>query len=306
MRIDIVIGEDDFSEGIAKKIDAKFIRIKTHIFPDSEVKPILETENGIKDNNVLLVLRTNRFNPAINDSLMKIFFIISLLKEIGAKEINLLLPYMFYSRQDKQFLPGEVKSFSNIAELYESLGISNIITVNSHLYGKKPALQSFFKKIKVHDLSPVIIFAYYLRTKNLKNPIVIGPGKGADRLIQELAELLGSDFEGLEKERNHKTLEVTMKPPKTNLKDRDVIIYDDVTGGGGTPVEAFNTVYKENPRRIFITLVHIISKQGIEKLSSLKTSEIITTDSFISEEPKKFIELSLIHLISNYIEKSFF
>ena len=303
MKIDVVIGEDEFSEQIAKRIDAKFIKIKTHVFPDSEVKPILETELGIKNSNILFVFRTNRFKPSINDSLMKVFFVASLLKEIGANEINLLLPYMFYSRQDKQFLPGEVKSFSNIAALYENLGISNIITVNSHLYGKEPALQSFFRKIKIHDLSPAIIFAYYLRTKNLKNPIVIGPGKGADRLIQELADILDIDFEDLEKEKDHRTLEVTMKPPKSNLKNRDVIIYDDVAAAGGTIIKAFEVVSDFKPNKIFIALPHIISKEGIEKISNLKVSEIVTTDSFISEESSKFTELSLIPFISNYIER---
>lgn len=303
MRIDVVIGEDEFSEQISKRINAKFIKIKTHLFPDSEVKPTLETENGIKDSNVLIVLRTNRFKPSINDNVMKIFFIVSLLKEIGANEVNLLLPYMFYSRQDKQFLPGEVKSFLNIANLYESLGISNIITVNSHLYGKKPTLQSFFRKIKIHDISPAIIFAYYLRTKNLINPIVIGPGKGADRLIQELAKILNVDFEDLEKEKDHRTLEVIMKPPKTNLRNRDVIIYDDVAASGGTVIKAFERVSDSKPNKIFIALPHIISKEGIEKLYNLNADEIITTDSFMTEESKRFQELSLIPLISNYIER---
>lgn len=304
MKIDVVIGEDEFAEKIAKRISAKFIKIKTHIFPDSEVKPILETED-VKGKNVLLALRTNRFKPSINDNVMKIYFIAKLLRELNTNEINLLLPYMFYSRQDKQFLPGEVKSFSNIADLYERLGISNIITINSHLYGKEPTLQSFFKKIKIHDVSPVIIFAYYLRTKNLTNPIVIGPGKGANKLIHELSELLNVDFEDLKKERDHKTLEVTTKPPKTDLKNRDVIIYDDVAGGGGTIIDAFRLVYDSKPNRIFIALPHIVSKEGIEKLYELESYEIITTDSFMSEEPKKFTELSLIPLISNYIEKSF-
>jgi len=303
MKIDVVIGEDNFSEQISKQINSKFVKIKTHNFPDSEVKPILEAEKEIKDNNVLLVLRTSRFKPSINDSIMKIYFIANLLIENHVNEINLLLPYMFYARQDKQFLLGETKSLSNIAELYESLGISNIITVNSHLYGKKPTLQSFFRKIKIHDLSPAIIFANYLKTKNLKNPVVIGPGKGADRLIQELSGFLGADFEGLEKEKNHETLEVTTKPPKTDLKNRDAIIYDDVAAGGGTIIDAFRLVYNSKPNRIFIALPHLISKEGIEKISNLKASEIITTDSFISEETKRFTELTLVPLISDYIKK---
>jgi ribose-phosphate pyrophosphokinase len=232
---------------------------------------------------------------------MKIYFVTKLLREYNVNEINLLLPYMFYSRQDKQFLPGETKSFSSIVDLYEILGISKIITVNSHLYGKQPLLQSFFKKIKVYDLSPVIIFADYLKTKNLSSPIVIGPGKGTNTLIEELANLLDADFESLEKERDHKTQKIIMKPPESNLKNRDVIIYDDVSASGETPLKAFELVQACKPNRIFIALPHLIAKVGIEKLQNLNC-ELITSDSFISEQ-KRFTELSLISLVSNYIKK---
>ena len=300
MKINIVIGEDDFSEQIAKRINVKFIKIESYTFPDSEVKLTLK-ETELKNKNVLLVLRSKRFKPSINDVIMKIYFVTNLLREYNVNEINLLLPYMFYSRQDKQFLLGETKSFSNIAELYERLGISNIITVNSHLYGKSPNLQNFFNNIKIHDLSPVKILSAYLKTKNLKNPIVIGPGKGANKLIEELANSLDADFEGLEKERDHKTQDIVMKTPEINLKNRDVIIYDDISASGETPLKAFELVQACKPSRIFILLVHLISKGGIEKLSN-KAAELITSDSFISEESKKFTELTLIPLISEYVK----
>jgi ribose-phosphate pyrophosphokinase len=302
MKIDIVVGEDNFSEQIAKQINAKFIKIRTTVFPDNEVKPALGVDRDIKDSVVLLVSRSNRFKPNINDSIMKIFLVASLLNEMRVRQINLLIPWMYYSRQDKQFLSGEPKSLNNIAELYENLNVSHIFTVNSHLFGKEVPLQSYFKKTKIHDINPCKIFADYFNKKGLVNPIVIGPGKGPEKMIKELAKLLNISFECLEKERDHKTQGIIMKPPKTDLKNMDVIIYDDVTSSGGTPVTTFNVVKSHKPRRIFMALVHIISKEGIEKLYKLEQDEIITTDSFISEEPKKFTELSTIQLVSNYIK----
>jgi len=303
MKIDIVIGEDNFSEEIARQINAKFIKIKTTVFPDSEVKPALETEDSIRGSNILLVLRANRFKPNINDSIMKIFFVASFLNEIGAEKINLLVPWMYYSRQDKQFLEGEPKSLKNIAELYESLNISNIFTVNSHLFGKENPLQNFFKKTKIHDINPCKIFVDYLKAKNLINPIIIGPGEGPEEMVKELADLINASFECLKKERDHVTRKITMKPPRTSLKDRDVIIYDDVTSSGETPAKTFELVKENNPRRIFMVLVHLISREGVEKIYNLGADEIITTNSFNSEESKKFTELTLTPLVSDYIKR---
>jgi ribose-phosphate pyrophosphokinase len=297
----LVIGEDNFSKEIADKLNAEFIKVNSFVFPDSEIKPVIENEDKIKGKKVLLVLRANRFKPSISDCLMKIYFICKTLHG-KAEEINLFLPYMFYSRQDKKFLPGEPESLSDIADLYEGLGIKNIFTINSHLYGKENPLQNYFKKIKIHDISPSRLFAEYLKAKNLKNSVVLGPGTGPAVMVKELSRMLNTSYECLEKERDHKTQEIFMKPPKSNLKDRDVIIYDDVAASGGTIAPAFELAKKFNPNRIFIVLSHLVTKNGIEKLYNLNSSEIITTDSFVSEEPIKFTELSLATLVDNHFK----
>ena len=207
--MEILMGEDDFARRMADKLNMEFVKFNTSVFPDSEIKPLIENEDKIKGNRVLLVIRTDRFRPSINDSIMKIYFICRTLQK--AEEINLFLPYMFYSRQDKKFLPGEPESFSDIAQFYENLGIKNIFTVNSHLYGKEKTLQDYFKGIKIHDASPSKLFADYLKTKNLKNPVVLGPGAGPAVMVKELAEMLNAPYECLVKERNHKTQQIFMK-----------------------------------------------------------------------------------------------
>jgi len=299
--IDVVLGEDDFSKKIADKLKTDFIKFNIFTFPDSEIKTTIKNENKIKGSKVLVVLRTNRFKPSINDCIMKIYFICNLLQELEVKEINLFLPYMFYARQDKQFLPGESKSLKNIAELYEDLNVSNIFTINSHLYGKEVPLQSYFKKAKIHDISSSKLFAKYLKTKNLKEPIILGPGKGPAIMVKELSGLLNTSFECLEKERDHRTLEITMKPSKLDLENKDVIIYDDVAASGITIERTFDLAKQFKPNRIFIVISHLITRKGIERLYNLNSSEIITTDSFVSEEPVRFKELSLIPLIVEYI-----
>ncbi len=293
--MEILIGEDDFARQMADELNMEFVKVNTSIFPDSEIKPLIENDDRIKGNKILLVIRTDRFRPSINDSIMKIYFICRTLK--NAEEVNLFLPYMFYSRQDKKFLPGEPESFSDIAQFYENLGIKNIFTVNSHLYGKEKSLQDYFMRIKIHDISPSEMFAEYLKKKNLKNPIVLGPGAGPAVMVKELAEMLNAPYECLVKERNHRTQHIFMRPPKTDLKYRDVIIYDDVAASGETIIRTFKLAKKFKPNRIFIVVSHLLTKEGIKKLYKLNSSEIITTDSFASEATTKFKELSLVNMI---------
>jgi len=291
--MEILIGEDDFARQIAEKLGLEFVKINTFTFPDGEIKPIIENEEKIRGKEVLVVVRTNRFKPNVGDSVLKIYFICKTLQKLKC-EINLFLPWMFYSRQDKKFLPGEPESLYDIANLYESLGIKNIFTINSHLYGKENPLQKYFKKIKIHDISSAKLFADYLKTKKLINPIVIGPGEGPSVMVKELAKLLNAPYECFEKERDHKTLEVFFKKPKSDFKNRDVIIYDDIAATGWTIVKPFEMVKKQEPKRIFIALCHMVTKEAIERLYKLNSNEIITTDSFNSEEKGNFTEISLI------------
>lgn len=301
MSMDIVLGEDLFSEEIAKKINAEFVKINSFVFPDSELKPVIEDEDKVKGKSILLVMRTTRFKPSVSDCLMKIYFVCKTLDKLGC-EINLFLPWMFYSRQDKKFLAGEPESLKNISELYEGLNVKNIFTVNSHLYGKENPLQSYFKKIRINDISPSKMFADYLKGKKLTNPIVIGPGTGPAIMVKELAKMLDASYECLEKERDHKTQEVFMKPPRSDLKNRDVIIYDDIAASGGTIIPSFNIAKESEPNRIFIVLTHITTRIGIERIKKIQSSESITTNSFISEEKSSFTELSLIDLIVNNLK----
>jgi len=300
--MDVVIGKDEFSKKLADNIQAKFIKFETLDFPDSEIKPKLETEDGISGKRVLIVSRTDRLQPSINKSILETFFLASLVKELEAEEVNLFIPYMFYSRQDKQFLPGEPKSLSNIAEMYQKLGIKNIFTINSHLLGKeKDSLQDFFTNTKIHDISASEMLSKYLRLKKLQDVIVIGPDMGAMKMVKELSNLINGSFECLEKERNHVTGEIKIKPPSKKLQNKDVIIYDDVAASGGTIAKTFEFVENFNPKRIFIVLPHIVTKKGVDRLSKLGCFEIITTDSFVSQE-KRFTELSIIPLIYKYIK----
>jgi ribose-phosphate pyrophosphokinase len=298
----VVVGNDTLSWDLARELKTQMIEVKSIKFPDSELKPTIDRDLIVasKNKRALIVCRTDRFSPRPNDSILEIGFIASTLRRYGIEKIDLLLPYMFYCRQDREVLAGESESFADTADVLEHWNFSNIFTLNSHLYGKKPCLQDFFRKAKVHDISAASLFSAYLETRELRRPIVLGPGKGPEKMAVELAELLHCDYECLGKNRNHKTGAVSMEKPKSDLKSRDVIIYDDISASGGTIAEIFGLAKELMPKRIFLVLVHLLTHDGIERLGKLGANEIITTDSFISGQ-KEFTELPILPLISKFI-----
>lgn len=310
MKEDVVVGRDDFSRKLAEKLGARFVNLEVHKFPDNEIKPTLEikSENDIKNKNTLVVSRTDRFNPNPDSAIIELGLTVRNLNHLEAEKVDILKPYMSYGRQDDSFGLGEPSSFWDLARLYErwfkDFGEfeGNLITINSHRYGKKNGISSFFRSMKVHDLSPSETFGKYFRNKKLKNPIVVVPGPV--KMAQELAQSIGSEYEAFNKSRNHKTDRITFEHPKSNFRDKTVIIYDDVTATGGTVADTIDIVSETDPRKVYIALTHLISEKGIEKVCGLGADEVVTTDSFDSGKAyRKFTQLSTVPLFSEYIRR---
>ena len=292
----VVIGESVFSEAIARGLKSDFIKITHRKFPDGEIKTRIDISKlkQIEDRTALIVIRANRFDPDPNDCLLKIILIAETLNKYGIDQKDLLLPYMFYARQDGERLPGESNTLGIIAALYESLSFKNLITVNSHLYGKDHHIQDFFKSIKVQDLSVTHLFASHIFAKNFKNPFIIGPGIGPEKMAKELSNYLDCEYECLPKSRDPETGRVDIAPPESDILNKDVIIYDDIASSGGTTEMAYRLSEIKNPESLTIALPHLWTSPGITRLSLLRSIELITTNSFRSEHvDRPFTELSL-------------
>jgi ribose-phosphate pyrophosphokinase len=296
----VVIGEDEFASRIAQELATSFIQVSPTIFPDTELKTRLSAEalKTIRTKTPLVVMRAKRYHPNPNDCVLKTLLIADTLSRYGVQDKDLLLPYMFYARQDGERLPGESNSLSKVAEMYEEVGFSNLISVNSHLYGKPKTLQHFFSEIHIYDISAAKVFAQHLSSQKLQNPFIVGPGSGPEKMAIELSDCLECGYECLPKTRDPDTGRVDMDPPTSDLRDKDIIIYDDIASSGGTTEMAYRLAEAKSPRSISIALAHLWTTRGINRLNVLGSHELITTNSFITEHAENpFTELSLVPII---------
>jgi ribose-phosphate pyrophosphokinase len=302
----VIVGENDFAEELAKKLQTDFIKVTSTIFPDTELKIRMNNSDlgKIGDRTALVVIRARRYEPDPNDCVLKSILVADTLTKHGVKRKDLLLPYMFYARQDGERLPGESNSLTKIAKVLENLDFNNLITINSHLYGKERNLQKFFKSMKVYDIGSAGTFAGYLATKDLKNPFIVGPGRGPERMAVELSNQLNCGYECLLKTRDPVTGRVDMEPPQSDFTGKDIIIYDDIASSGGTTEMAYRLSEACGPRSMHIALAHLWTARGITRLSWLGSSEVITTNSFITEQARSpFTELSIVSLAAEALKK---
>jgi len=259
----IVIGPiDGFSEELAKNLSANFIELDRRIFPDKEVCPRIVLDKDIKNEHVVLVNRINRpLNP--NRYLVEYLLTIKNLKELGAKEIDVVMPYFVYARQDKVFRRGEPLSTNYVLELLKEAGATRFFSISVHFQkkeGKFPAPMPAF------NISGFVSIADYLKTLNLKNPIIIGPDKKSGDFAKQIADILQCESTYLEKERDLDTGAIETKT-ELDVSGKDVVIVDDIAASGTTLINAIENL--KNSERVICTVVHpILTDECLEKVSS--------------------------------------
>jgi len=279
----------DLARKISKKLKANLVKSEVKIFPDGESKITLK---GKLSKSKTIVVQS--IYPPVDSNLIQALSLISKAKEYST-EVIVVVPYLGYARQDKEFLPGEIATMKVLGQLFKGAGASKIIVVDIH---SKIGLKHF--KIKSENLSAIPDLARYFQKINLKNPLVVSPDQGGKERAKEFADRFGSGFIALKKQRDRKTGKVQIKTGDLNeVIGRDLILVDDMISTGGSIIKATEFLKKQKCNRIFVTCTHAllmndaekkIRKAGVTKIISANTipgsSSIVDVSSTIAKAIK--------------------
>ena len=240
-------------------------------------------------------------SPPVNDKLLELLLIIDACKRASAKEINVIMPYYGYSRQDRKALPREPISAKLVANLIEAAGANRVITFDLHV----EQIQGFFN-IPVDNLEAVSLFADYFIKKKLKDIVVVSPDVGGARRARRLAKSLDLNIAIIDKRRPaHGVAEIMNVIGE--VKGMNAIIMDDIIDTAGTIVGAAKALKKEGAKDIYIVATHpLLSGPASERLMNDAIKEVIVTNTISISKEKTFEKLrviSLAKLLSDSISK---
>ncbi len=261
----VLTGSDEASKEFAKSL-ARSLNEKLHVlvekkFPDGE-QYIRLPEIPKSEERVVFV---QTFIPVQDTMIIKTLLTIDALREKGVKNIDLIVPYFAYSRQDREFLPNEAVSIRTVLKILKDMGASRLFTVEIH---KKDSLRYFGDN--AYSISP---YEYMARNINLdKEAIVLAPDLGALDRAKILASSLGAEFDYLIKKRNRVTGEIRIEPKKINVKNKNVIIVDDIISTGGTIAKASKLLLSQGASNIKVIVAHALMINGA--LNKLKEAGV--------------------------------
>ena len=203
-------------------------------------------------------------------------YLLQLLDICRDRKVSLVIPYFGYARQDKIFKPGEPMTARAVATaLNPFLGKKErVYLVNIHA----PSILSHFE-VQAENLDATPLLAERIAALRLKDAVVISPDKGAVAMARTAASALGVDCDYLQKTRQSAT-EVSLAPKEVDVRDRDVVIFDDMIATGGTMAEAVSMLRRQGARSVYLAAVHpVLTGSAVLKLCRSGVESILATDT---------------------------
>jgi len=274
-----VIGGDsssDLAKRIARKLKAPYIKTEKKVFPDGESKI---TINRIPKKSIVLVVQSTY--PPVDTNLLELLSIVSKVQKFSSK-VYAVIPYMGYARQDREFLGGEIITIGVVGKLLKASGVKKVLTVDIH---SKLALKEL--KISSENVSAMEVLVKYFKKMKMKNPLVVSPDLGGKERAEKFSNLLQTDFIALKKHRDRRTGKVNILSEKVDVKNRDLILVDDMISTGGSIVKATKFLKKHQCKRIFVACTHaLLVNNAAKNIKNAGVSQIISTNTIPGDSAK--------------------
>lgn len=238
-------------------------------FSDGEILPIIP--NSVRNKEVHLL-----FQPKTSVDIMEMFLCIDATRRAGARKMNLILPYHVYSRQDKPDHNRSSIGSKMIADFIEKSGISTITTMDLHaqsIFG--------FYSIPLLQVNAMDVFIPYLKTlSNMDNTVLVSPDQGGFKRVSSYQKELNSATIAVINKVRIRPNEVASMDLIGNVKDKDVIIIDDIADTLGTLSLAAKKLKEEGANKIMAAITHpILSGKAYENLNDSFIDKLIVTDT---------------------------
>lgn len=272
----MLLGFDDYetqSRALAEALGMSCQIVKLHRFPDGEDKLTLPASLPEQ-----IIFCRSLDHP--NAKLLELLLAAKTARELGAKVLTLVAPYLCYMRQDKAFQPGEAISQRIVGKFLAEL-FDNVITVDPHLH-RIQYLQLAVPAKNAVTLSATSLMAAFV-AERLTNPVLLGPDSEARQWVASVAEPNNLTYGVCEKVRSgDRKIEITL--PEIDLQGRNVVLIDDIASSGQTLAVAIRECFSRDARNVDVLVTHaMFAGDAIQRMQQAGVRNIWSTDSISHE-----------------------
>lgn len=280
------------AEAICKELNCPLGQMNTTYFADGEFA--VSYEESIRGKNVFLVQSTF----PNSDNLMELLLMVDAAKRASAKSIVAVMPYFGWARQDRKDKPRVSIGAKLVADLLSVAGVSRVITMDLHA----DQIQGFFDQ-PVDHLYASMVFIPYIHSLNLENLVIATPDVGGSKRASAYSKCLGVPLVLCHKTRAKANVVDTMQIIG-DVKDKNVILVDDIVDTAGTISKAANLMMENGAQSVRAIASHcIMSGNASERVEESALTEIVFTNSIPYEKGcPKVKQLSIAGIFAEAIQ----
>ncbi|WP_147535444.1 ribose-phosphate diphosphokinase [Bacillus marasmi] len=263
-------------------------------FSDGEIQ--INIDESVRGCDVYVVQSTSQ---PVNTHLMELLIMVDALKRASAREINCVIPYFGYSRQDRQARPREPITAKLVANLLEAAGATRVITIDLH----SPQLQGFFD-IPVDELRGAPILAHYYEEKELDDIVVVAPHKGSVTRARKMASELHTPLALIDKREpepdSSEEIEINIIG---QVEGKVAILVDDLINTADTITNAAHALINAGAKEVYACVTHaVFLESAIVKIEESPIKELVFTNSIKLSDDKKLAKMTTLSVAPLLVE----
>jgi ribose-phosphate pyrophosphokinase len=250
-------------------------------FSDGEIS--IQIGNTVREKDVYIIQST--CHP-VNDNLMELLIMADAMKRASAMQINAVIPYFGYARQDRKTRARDPISAKLVANLITAAGVHRVITMDLHC----DQIQGFFDS-PVDHLRGVSVLSRYYQEKfaGADDLTVVSPDLGSVARARAFAAKLDAPMAIVDK-RRPKANEVEFMNLIGDVAGRKVLLVDDMIDTAGSITQSAKALKDRGAASVFACCTHpVFSGEAIERLADSPVEELLILDT-IPLKPEKLID----------------
>jgi ribose-phosphate pyrophosphokinase len=289
MKNSLLVFSGNANKPLAKKVcdylSLPLGKIEISRFPDGEID--MKIMEDVRGADVYVIQPTC---PPVNENLMELLIMVDCLRRASAERITAVIPYFGYARQDRKAEGRVPISAKLVANVITAAGVSRALAVDLHA----AQLQGFFD-IPMDHLYAAPVLVDYFRRLDLKDLTIVSPDVGGIKMARAYAKRLNADLAIVDKRRSGPT-EIEAMHVIGEVKDRNVILVDDMISTATSITEAARVCRKKGAKDIWICGTHaVLAGKAVEKLQKAPVKEVVVTDT-IPLDGKEFPNLRVLSI----------
>lgn len=226
--------------------------VRRHRFPDGEVRVRLPEVLPAR-----VVIWRGLHQP--NDKLVELMLVARTARSLGAQHLTLVAPYLAYMRQDMAFNPGEAVSQRIVGAFLADL-FDAVVTVDPHLH-RVATLQEAVPVADAIVIDGAPLLSDHIASQCPGEVLLIGPDEESLQWVGQAARRHGWTC-GVCRKTRHGDREVDIALPALSVRDRAVILMDDVASSGHTLARAARLLRDAGAATVDVAVTHALFAEG--------------------------------------------